>query len=139
MHFFIRGEINMNLTVRETELTNEINFTSEASLKCNIKQISLKCQKQIEHFSFNLEDFHFYMSNYLLPVIAKDPLYWYTNPLLKVIKEHIGNELPMCFLLEIKKYETTPIFQNKIEEKKNRYASILLNNTDINEEQQKNY
>ena len=79
------------------------------------------------------------MSNYLLPVIAKDTLYWYTNPLLKVIKEHIGNELPMCFLLEIKKYETTPIFQNKIEEKKNRYASILLNNTDINEEQQKNY
>lgn len=81
-------------TINVTIFPNDLSFISEESLKCQIKQFSSKCLEKL--FAVKQNDIDFYI-NLLKPYILKHPLYWYTNPLVKLIKEHVGNELPTCF------------------------------------------
>lgn len=112
------------------------NFPSNGnSIKRQIKQIATKCQKQVEHFDFSVAEFCFYLSNYLIPYVYYDPIYWYSNPLIKLVKEHIGNEIPMCFFNYLQQVETKPHFLaalNLIEEK---VEQLINNNEDISSEE----
>lgn len=110
-------------------------FSDEDSLKCKIKQVALKCQKDIEHFSFSNEKFHSYIADYLVPYIYYDPLYWYSNPLIREIKKHIGNEIPMCFLNIIEFFENDSNYRNSLNTVKQIIEQILLLGKDISSEE----
>lgn len=118
--------INSHLTL---DYSNNLN---EEFLKNQIKQFSDKCRENI--FSMKQKEIEFYIK-ILKPYILFHPLYWYTNPLVKLIKEHVGNELPTCFLNYIKEIEEDPDFQNAIRYSIENYYNLILRNEDINEEQ----
>lgn len=111
-------------------LNLSFNFSNEDSFKCQIKQLAIKCQKDIDHFSFNMEEFRSYIATYLIPYSYYDPLYWYSNPLTQEIKKHIGNEIPMCFFNALT-IEEDPTFQNSFNQIKNIIESTILSNEDI--------
>ena len=121
--------------VNNNEFSNSFVFSNEDSLKCQIKQIAIKCEKKIEHFSFDIEEFRFYVSNYLVPYIYYDPIYWYINPLTEVVSKHIGNEISMCFLYELEVIENNPIFNNAMIEIKKKIENVLLQEDNITNEE----
>lgn len=119
-------------TINVTIFPNDLSFISEESLKCQIKQFSSKCLEKL--FAVKQNDIDFYI-NLLKLYILKHPLYWYTNPLVKLIKEHVGNELPTCFFNYIKEIEEDIEFQRTVNESILQYQNIINNNEDITEEQ----
>lgn len=105
------------------------------AIKYQIKQIADKCLDKLSLFALDKDEVDYYINEYLKPYISEQPLYWYTNPLVKVIKEHIGNELPICFLSLIDKIEASREFNEALEREKIRYLNVLNNDLDINSEE----
>lgn len=120
------------MQINNLNTINHRDFINEESLKHQIKQFSRKCLENL--FAVKQEDIIFYI-NLLKPYILFHPLYWYVNPLVKLIKEHVGNELPTCFLNSIKEVEENDEFQNAVRDVCGKYANMIYTDGNITEEQ----
>ncbi|MCM1053555.1 MAG: hypothetical protein NC483_06245 [Ruminococcus sp.] len=110
-------------------------YTNSVSFKCQIKQVANKWLEKLSLFALDKKEVNFYIMSLLKPYILEYPLYWYTNPLVKIIKEHVGNELPTCFLFSVEQVENSLEFKVALKKEIARYQKIIINNEDITEEQ----
>ncbi len=108
---------------------------NDSEIKRQIKQISIKCLDKLSLFSLEKEEVDYYIKEYLEPYILTLPIYWFTNPLVRVIKEHVGNELPTCFLFSISEIENSEEFLKALDIEVERYNDKILNDEDITEEE----
>ena len=107
---------------------------NEEYFKRLIQEITTNCLEKLSIFALEKSEIDYYITHYLKPYILIKPIYWYTNPLVKLIKEHVGNELPASFLYLIKETEENLEFQKKIEKEKSVYKLKILKKEDITEE-----
>lgn len=118
-------------------MNNFLNETvrNESAIKRQIKQISIKCLDKLSLFALEKDELDYYIKEYLEPFIFIRPFYWFTNPLIKVIKEHVGNELPACFLFSIERIENSNEFLDALNNEIERYQKKIFRDEDLTEEE----
>ncbi len=109
-------------------MNNFLNETvrNESAIKRQIKQISIKCLDKLSLFALEKDEVDHYIKEFLEPFIFIRPFYWFTNPLVRIIKEHVGNELPSCFLFSIAAIENSPLFLQVWKTEVERYKDKML-------------
>jgi len=118
-------------------MNNFLNETvrNESAIKRQIKQISIKCLDKLSLFALEKDEVDHYIKEFLEPFIFIRPFYWFTNPLVRIIKEHVGNELPSCFLFSIAAIENSPLFLQVLKTEVERYKDKMLRDEDISEDE----
>lgn len=118
-------------------MNNFLNETERhaSAIKRQIKQISIKCLDKLSLFALEKDEVDCYIKEYLEPFIFIRPFYWFTNPLVKVIKEHVGNELPTCFLFSIERIENSNEFLEALNTEIARYQNKIFRDEDLTEEE----